>query len=179
MSWFPSMRVREHPAPSGALRHEHQRSCAGVDRRQGAPSTIRCIETLLVDATITRSYVRQGAPSTIRCIETYSETSSRRARNSVREHPAPSGALRRIKIVTRVLHVDLNVREHPAPSGALRLGARPAHGHGATGQGAPSTIRCIETARVSLHAHASFPGRGAPSTIRCIETCPTCRRAAS
>ena len=37
----------------------------------------------------------------------------------VREHPAPSGALRHH--VARVGEVVAGVREHPAPSGALRL----------------------------------------------------------
>ena len=60
----------------------------------------------------------QGAPSTIRCIKTaWSETLH--CGFNVREHPAPSGALRRF---LPVLHRWLRhfVREHPAPSGALR-----------------------------------------------------------
>ncbi|ERH32129.1 hypothetical protein HMPREF1550_01263 [Actinomyces sp. oral taxon 877 str. F0543] len=37
------------------------------------------------------------------------------------------------------------VREHPAPSGALRPGAGQSDGAEPHCQGAPSTIRCIET----------------------------------
>ena len=36
------------------------------------------------------------------------------------------------------------VREHPAPSGALRHGEDGHEGHVAGGQGAPSTIRCVQ-----------------------------------
>ena len=63
--------VREHPAPSGALRPR--------------PPTSR---TLLRGS--------QGAPSTIRCIETSRTSPGTRTRRRVREHPAPSGALRQI-----------------------------------------------------------------------------------
>ena len=68
---------REYPAPSGALRlADHERPCGGA-RHQGAPSTIRCIET---------------TPRPVRLVRIC----------SVREHPAPSGALR----YARMLRVD-------------------------------------------------------------------------
>ena len=72
------------------------------------------------------------------------QVSCRSTRRGVREHPAPSGALRRHRLsVDRVL--ELLVREHPAPSGALRqLDVAPLVSV-AAGQGVPSTIRCIET----------------------------------
>ena len=68
----PNPTVREHPAPSGALR-------PGVTAR---------VDELNAE--------RQGAPSTIRCIETRPIVPPRRSLPlCVREHPAPSGALRR------------------------------------------------------------------------------------
>ena len=167
--------IREHPAPSGALRR--QRSA----RRRPA-----------------RSW-GQGAPSTIRCIMTRRQLVGGDGLLEVREHPAPSGALRRNSIVESSI-VDLHqVREHPAPSGALRpCAARPLAGS-TSGQGAPSTIRCIKTptrsARTvllvvrehpapsgalrrctSAHIAISVPRQGAPSTIRCIKTASARRR---
>ena len=87
--------VREHPAPSGALRHVLPgRSTDDVEDRQGAPSAIRCIETAPRSSPAC-SKSRQRAPSTIRCIETrQTGASSARRGRGVREHPAPSGALR-------------------------------------------------------------------------------------
>ena len=64
--------VREHPAPSGALRPREREQLRLRVHSQGAPSTIRCIETV------------RPAPGEL-------------ARWQVREHPAPSGALRRIR----------------------------------------------------------------------------------
>ena len=62
---------------------------------QGAPSTIRCIKTHPFPSSSARCH-RQGAPSTIRCIKTRtSRGMRRRGCCPVREHPAPSGALRR------------------------------------------------------------------------------------
>ena len=111
--------VREHPAPSGALRRPVAEHDDVLDEAgQGAPSTIRCIET---ETAFTVSLMR-----------------------TVREHPAPSGALRPPTRVRDRYHI-FSVRGHPAPSGALRpleqleclvvdRGGREA-----------STIRCIET----------------------------------
>ena len=66
--------------------------------------------------------------------------------------------------------MDQLVREHPAPSGALRhplLSCPEAFVH--HGQGAPSTIRCIKT-RSAMKLKVLPKGQGAPSTIRCIKT---------
>ena len=64
--------------------------------------------------------------------------------SAVREHPAPSGALR--LDVPEVLVVRVHpVREHPAPPGALRPFDGGLDGSDAGRQGAPSTIRCIKT----------------------------------
>ena len=67
----------------------------------------------------------QGAPSTIRCIKTDEDD--------------------------LLFESELSVREHPAPSGALRPLGSDSPGFAVTGQGAPSTTRCIKTspARVS------------------------------
>ena len=64
-----------------------------ITARQGAPSTIRCIETVERLVLDLLHVLRQGAPSTIRCIETASAIAFDAAA-TVREHPAPSGALR-------------------------------------------------------------------------------------
>ena len=65
----------------------------------------------------------------------------------VREHPAPSGALRR-RFCHFLSGIRLAVREHPAPSGALkRARAVVPHRPHRPRQGAPSTIRCIKTRR--------------------------------
>ena len=114
--------VREHPAPSGALRPVVGEAEAVWGECQGAPSAFRCIKTrrrrsmpsggirvrehpapsgalrprLPVPG---RGVVaqRQGAPGTIRCIETGSVDGFGVDRDDVREHPAPSGALRRAR----------------------------------------------------------------------------------
>ena len=115
--------VREHPAPSGALRPETTTAqTRSATSRQGAPSTIRCIKTKIIVGDWYDAHFRvreqpapsgalrpgvtarvdelnaerQGAPSTIRCIETRPIVPPRRSLPlCVREHPAPSGALRR------------------------------------------------------------------------------------
>ena len=88
--------VREHPAPSGALRQVKKIVISlWKFHGQGAPSTIRCIKTTSTDST---------TPSTPR----------------VREHPAPSGTLRQ-RLEGELETRAVLVREHPAPSGALRL----------------------------------------------------------
>ena len=89
----------------------------------------------------------------------------------VREHPAPSGALRH---GTDPVHERSKefVREHPAPSGALRPeSVVVAQRRRKTRQGAPSTIRCIKTGRRPRRGRL-VAGQGAPSTIRCIKTRP-------
>ena len=111
----------------------------------------------------------KGAPSTIRCIKTrHLVPRPGRSPPRVREHPAPSGALRPrwALFCTCVAHV----REHPAPSGALRQALIKNLLCCSLCQGAPSTIRCIKT--VLHHVQQSFrlSCQGAPSTIRCIET---------
>ena len=88
---------------------------------QGAPSTTRCIETVLRLHRIAARFHGQGAPSTIRCIKTWRGSRCPGSRSGrVREHPAPSGALRRVVLIPRGVRRDPRVREHPAPSGALR-----------------------------------------------------------
>ncbi|ERH33237.1 hypothetical protein HMPREF1550_00649 [Actinomyces sp. oral taxon 877 str. F0543] len=65
------VRVREHPAPPGALRPEFERHFeSDLLHRQGAPSTTRCIKTPSGGRTRTIPSRRQGAPSTTRCIKT-------------------------------------------------------------------------------------------------------------
>ena len=118
-----------------------------VLRRQGAPSTIRCIKTspvallthawtgvrehpapsgalrLPVRASVRTDWrARQGAPSTIRCIKTTNAPTPAESNptSEVREHPAPSGALRPAVVHGLVVHLFHGVREHPAPPGALR-----------------------------------------------------------
>ena len=113
--------VREHPAPSGALRP------SGRPGRRGG------------------GRAGQGAPSTIRCIETRNGSRLQFHRHSVREHPAPSGALRHRCTPSPYVYSEILVREHPAPSGALRRAPRLRGSSGLQGQGAPSTIRCIQT----------------------------------
>ena len=123
-------------------------------RGQGAPSTIRCIKTPLAWYPLRcRLPACQGAPSTIRCIKTRSTSTTTRARpRSVREHPAPSGALRHQKRRCQPRSPQ-NVREHPAPSGALRLAAGLCGGGAEfVCQGAPSTIRCIKTQGRQRHS---------------------------
>ena len=87
--------VREHPAPPGALRlrNEVGRDLRG-DVGQGAPSTIRCIKTPEPPEPPTGTGPRQGAPSTIRCIKTRDHSEVMTNMRVVREHLAPSGALR-------------------------------------------------------------------------------------
>ncbi|ERH33238.1 hypothetical protein HMPREF1550_00650 [Actinomyces sp. oral taxon 877 str. F0543] len=99
--------VREHPAPSGALRRARARPHPPPSRSQGAPSTIRCIKTthaarskvagsgvrehpapsgalrLLCESASQFHFIhRQGAPSTIRCIKTSIVTRLRERRMS-------------------------------------------------------------------------------------------------
>ena len=136
----------------------------------------------------------QGAPSTIRCIETGLKGGAHTTLLPVREHPAPSGALR-LKLVFVKNRPNVLVREHPAPSGALRQGDGPLWGGApcfvrehpapsgalrplpraasammATSQGAPSSIRCIETGPSATRTRAPPGCQGAPSTMRCIKT---------
>ena len=62
---------------------------------------------------------RQKAPSTRRCIKTLLLKQDR-IEVVVRKHSAPQGALR-LKLLIRTNDFPLIVRKHPAPEGALRL----------------------------------------------------------
>ena len=122
----------------------------------------------------------QGAPSTIRCIETGNKPRTRaQVLSRVGEHPAPSGALRLLIGAVAMFRgfgqgapSTIRCIETLSPSSApLAPTLR---------QGAPSTIRCIETwpgapcaCPACVREHPA--PQGAPSTIRCIETweCPT------
>ena len=116
--------VREHPAPSGALRRLSLSTRRASCWSQGAPSTIRCIKTLSHEIQQRQQQQRQGAPSTIRCIKTTHAARSKVAGSGVREHPAPSGALRLLCESASQFHFIHR-------------------------QGAPSTIRCIKTSIVT------------------------------
>ena len=140
--------VREHPAPSGALRCRriHLADLLG-DSRQGAPSTIRCIKTPVSEDERFVVTHGQGAPSTIRCIKTRAPPRPARKTSSCQGAPSTIRCIKTCQGTCRTSPYVLLVREHPAPSGALRL----AH-HVEAGelrhchrQGAPSTIRCIKT----------------------------------
>ena len=89
----PRSRVREHPAPLGALRRDE-----------------------LVDDNL--SHDSQGAPRTARCIKTATINWRSLPQLFVREHPAPLGALR---LPPRLgLHLcGQQVRERPVPPGAV------------------------------------------------------------
>ena len=65
----PQSQVREHHAPVGALRHDPDTGIPGIQQRQGAPRTCKCIETGHRSRG-RRPADRQGAPRTCRCIET-------------------------------------------------------------------------------------------------------------
>ena len=113
---------------------------------QGAPSTIRCIKTARAMNSSRAASSGQGAPSTIKCIKIQNHQSPQQARIHVREHPAPSGALRLVAICASIVFLYSR-------------------------QGAPSTIRCIKTAEHRRHPRGEAGRRqGAPSTIRCIKT---------
>ena len=102
--------VREHPAPSGALRPRTASRSISATRSQGAPSTIRCIKT----------------PS--------DEAPQCQAPAHVREHPAPSGALRQNSLT--VCEISFSSQGAPStirciktgPQGGARLRRRPASG---------------------------------------------------
>ena len=84
---------------------------------QKAPSTRRCIKTLARDKRIPDPG-SQKAPSTTRCIKTPGTVTLSDINTSVRKHPAPQGALRRM--VKDTVIAAIQVRKHPAPEGALR-----------------------------------------------------------
>ena len=131
-------------------------------RGQGAPSTIRCIETGPGRPGCRPGAPRQGAPSTIRCIETV-------------DIPAAPSTIRCIETSQRwgISPAPMApVRERPAPSGALKLdGVDHDPGPVHHGRGAPSTIRCIKTRKGPRSRPCAYRLRqGVPSTIRCIET---------
>ena len=139
--------VREHPAPSGALRHSPNSSGNVNASSQGAPSTIRCIKTCPYFSNAREPSTRQGAPSTIRCIKTP-------LRRRVGGHPRArrQGAPSTIRCIK-----TQRLRFRTSTCGPC--------------QGAPSTIRCIKTDRVQAQVYNGvLPRQGAPSTIRCIKT---------
>ena len=63
--------VREHPAPTGALRPEHADVGVELASSQGATNTIRCIKTRSGTAPGPPLLRGQGAPNTIRCIHDF------------------------------------------------------------------------------------------------------------
>ena len=88
----------------------------------------------------------QGAPSTIRCIETGNKPRTRaQVLSRVGEHPAPSGALRPVdRLVLRA--ADAARRGAPSTIRCIETCApAPPSSRGCGSRGAPSTIRCIET----------------------------------
>ena len=111
-------RVREHPAPSGALRSRRgfvlPSQYVHVREHPAPPGALR----RLLSLPGCLLSLGQGAPSTTRCIETPPGSSpTPRTAPEVREHPAPSGALR--PGPQELVCVSACVREHPAPSGAF------------------------------------------------------------
>ena len=113
----PRGRVREHPAPLGALRLVGRPSELTVLDSQGAPRTARCIKTARPGSP-RAGCRRQGAPRTARCIKT-GGTRPPWPTSCVRDHPAPLGALRHVGVTAVVVHCS--------------------------GQGPPRTARCIKT----------------------------------
>ena len=81
---------------------------------QGAPSTIRCIKTRSCTRWGTSPPPCQGAPSTIRCIKTPAGVPVGIVAFTVREHPAPPGALRRdgARHARLVHHLELGSTQH-------------------------------------------------------------------
>ena len=138
--------------------------------------------------------MRQGAPSTIRCIETLpTEPAPRRQPGPVREHPAPSGALRPGRVAReRLGHGARGGRptsiamapRADAPSVLLRAlsAVRCAHkgpelGNVVRTQGRNQAVVCGAVLRNSVPCvrNRELRPKGACGTIRCIETCPGCR----
>ena len=112
--------VRKHRAPNGALRQVlPQRSVVDVVPSQKAPSAKWCIKTKHTMTTAEMPRHRQKVPSAKRCIKTCDSLIMAIARDSVRKHQEPKGALRRR---------DFMMRSHSALS-----------------QKAPSAKRCIKT----------------------------------
>ena len=113
--------VRKHRAPNGALRQVlPQRSVVDVVPSQKAPSAKRCIKTPLSLICRLEERFRQKVPSAKRCIKTCDSLIMAIARDSVRKHQAPKGALRLGRVMS-------------APEG-LKVS-----------QKAPSAKRCIKT----------------------------------
>lgn len=114
----PGAAVGGYPAPSGALRPDSH--CAGCGR-----------DSLLREHPAPSGALRPGGaePHQIYVIP-------------VREHLAPSGALRHLADADLSI-VVVEVRGHRAPSGALRRGELFTDSGFAQRQGAPSTVRCI------------------------------------
>ena len=132
----PRSRVREHPAPLGALRPSASTAEVSSWSSQGAPRTARCIKTLLLGGEVIDvpgqgaprtarciktvwhgswmpAHVSQGAPRTARCIKTPGQQARKQRTRRVREHPAPLGALRRASGHEQPTVVG--VRGHSAP----------------------------------------------------------------
>ena len=113
--------VRKHRAPNGALRQVlPQRSVVDVVPSQKAPSAKPCIKTPLSLICRLEERFRQKVPSAKRCIKTCDSLIMAIARDSVRKHQAPKGALRLGRVMS-------------APEG-LKVS-----------QKAPSAKRCIKT----------------------------------
>ena len=117
MSPNPVRPVREHPAPSGALRL--------VDLGRYRPGA-----------------AVGGYPAPSGALRPDSHCAGCGRDSLLREHPAPSGALRPGGAEPHQIYV-IPVREHLAPSGALRRGELFTDSGFAQRQGAPSTVRCI------------------------------------
>ena len=114
-----NLTVREHPAPSGALRPVPGDPAFRARFRQGAPSTIRCIKTPDVGTVPTDANGVREHPAPSGALRPSPGRIGGRT-PCVREHPAPSGALRPCKSIFFPSSFIQPVREHPAPSGALR-----------------------------------------------------------
>ena len=90
----PRSRVREHPAPLGALRHHRESRERHQDVRvREHPAPLGALRPRHRDPSRIL-HTGQGAPRTARCIKTLRSPPFTPLRGQVREHPAPLGALR-------------------------------------------------------------------------------------
>ena len=164
--------VREHPAPPGALRRRSGDADEHVPdpvREHPAPPGALRLPPRPLTTCWSRNWVREhpAPPGALR--PGVHTPRVRRTSRRVREHPAPPGALRQDRPTCRRCG-RRGVREHPAPPGALRPRPWRSGRVNCLCQGAPSTIRCIETVLSSPCPADMNNSQGAPSTIRCIET---------